>query len=120
MNKTRIQWTNAKCCEDRKSSEVEFFAISSFSIFISIAFYIATFLFALRKERLEFRIPDDLMPPENRDQTNRRIMNIHVDDPSTSATLLSENGAKQLDLLDDSASSDEEISPIENQNLFTI
>lgn len=125
MNKTRIHWSKElHCCEDRKYSKEDFFALSSSSVFLSVVFYIAIYLFGLRKERIQ-DIPHDLMPPssDDRNQSNGTIMNINAEEPSTSESpeAIEPQLAKKINLSDDSSSDDDEdILPIENPNLIQI
>lgn len=125
MNKTRIRWSKElHCCEDRKHSKEDFFALSSSSVFLSVVFYIAVYLFGLRKERIQ-DIPHDLMPPstDDQNQSNGTIMNINAEEPSTSESpgTIEPQLAKIINVSDDSSSSDDEdLLPIENPNLIQI
>lgn len=119
MNKTRINWTSMKCCKDRTSSPVEFLTLSGFSVFISIVFYMATYLIGVRKERIQY-IPDDLMPlPGDREQSNGTIMNINAAESSTNQDDEPVNKIINNDF-DDSMSSDDDILPTGNANLLEI
>lgn len=126
MNTTQQHWANyLHCCEERKSSSLEDFSLaSSFSITLSIAFYIFTFIMGKRKERIQ-EIPNDLMPPQDADESGETVMNINSDEPTTSAANLATN-SKILNSLNDAHSSDdgdtddEDILPIQNTNLIEI
>lgn len=113
MNKTQIFWSKTlKCCSDRESSEVEFISLSCISIFVSILFYIGTYIFTLRKERIQY-IPDDLMPPEHSGgQSSEAIMNINVPNPSISDSPRTNRTSltKITNISDDSSSDDEPLS----------
>lgn len=118
MNKTRIQWSKKlHCCEDRKNSTEYFLVLSSSSVFVTIVFYVAVYLFGLRKERIHY-IPDDLMPHSSEDQTNEAIMNINSK-PSTSETPKPEL-RKIINLSESDESDDDQILPMENPNLIHI
>ncbi|XP_055317273.1 uncharacterized protein LOC129576348 [Sitodiplosis mosellana] len=124
MNKTRIRWSKElQCCGDRKYSKEEFLTLSSSSVFFSIIFYVAIYLFGLRKERIQY-VPDDLMPPPSDDQnhSNGTIMNINSEEPSTSESPapIEQKLAKKINVSEDSSSEDEEILPIQNPNLIQI
>lgn len=131
MNTTQQHWANdLHCCEERKSSLEDFSLVSSFSVTLSIAFYIFTFIMGKRKERVQ-EIPNDLMPPRDADESGDTVMNISPDDPTTSESVRTnfaknpkiQNGTN--DLLssndDDTDNDDNEIIlPIQNTNLIEI
>lgn len=128
MNTTQFRWANETgCCSDRQPIMTDFFVTSSFSIVISIMFYIATFIIGKRNERVQC-IPDDLMPPGHSNQSNDTVMNINpAQEPSTSEDQGGPtDNDKIINTQADSISSDggededEEILPIENPNLIQI
>lgn len=103
--------------------------LSSFSVTLSIAFYIFTFIMGKRKERVQ-DIPNDLMPPQpaadDADDTIDTVMNISPDEPNTSKSF--SNNSKILNSKNDSLHSDDDtddddddqILPIQNTNLIEI
>lgn len=130
MNTTQQHWANElHCCEERKSSLEDFTMLSSFSVTLSIAFYIFTFIMGKRKERVQ-DIPNDLMPPQpaadDADDTIDTVMNISPDEPNTSKSF--SNNSKILNSKNDSLHSDDDtddddddqILPIQNTNLIEI
>lgn len=127
MNTTQQHWASfLHCCEERKTSSLEDFSLaSSFSITLSIAFYIFTFIWGKRKERVQ-EIPDDLMPPRDADESGETVMNISPVEPSTSelaAANLTTDAKIQNDLMDSPSSDDdddENILPVQNTNLIEI
>lgn len=122
MNKTQILWSKEMhCCEDRKSSLLDFLTLSGSSIAVSILFYISIYLFGLRSERIQC-IPDDLMPPNHESgQSNGTIMNINHEEPSTSELTLGNNsGVTKLIAESGDSSSDDESLLVSNPNLIQI
>lgn len=124
MNTTQQHWANhLKCCQERVSSSLEDFSLaSSLSITLSIAFYIFTFIWGKRKERVQ-DIPDDLMPPQDADESSGTIMNISPDEPTTSesATNRPTDTKKQNNWIDAPSSDDDDNNlPVENPNLIEI
>lgn len=129
MNTTQQHWADLNCCEERKSSLEDFSLVSSFTITLSIAFYIFTFIMGKRKERVQ-DIPNDLMPPRNADESGDTGMNISPDDPTTSESVVGnlatnskvQNGWNDsLSNNDDDTDDDDAIfTPIQNTNLIEI
>lgn len=132
MNETRYKWSTPLpldgfgCCKDRNPSMEDFSLISALSLTLSLTFYVVTFIMGKRGENQLQHIPDDLMPPRNRDETDDAIMNINEEEPSTSdppAAAIQNNSSNILNASDDSSSSNDEDDdplPLHNQNLIQI
>lgn len=119
MNKTQIRWSQElKCCNDRKTSEIEFMSLSCVSIFVSILFYIGTYFFTMRKERIQ-HIPDDLMPPEHMEShSSRPVMNINATEPSIndSPGTVRTNFTRTTNASEDDSSSASDDEPLQFQS----
>lgn len=118
---TRNQWADANCHENRTTSDDEFYMVSSFSVTMSICFYILTYIVGVRKERIQ-DIPNDLMPPADMNESNRTIMNILDAVASTSNAAgpilrinSNDSSSSDDDNEDDIVSTDDKILPIYNE-----
>lgn len=134
MNQTRILWSKTlHCCEDRNTSKLIFFVLSSSSFALTAAFYIGVFIHG-RRSQVQF-IANDLMPSD-RGSENTANQTVTASDenvinrPSTSSgngtttASKSRKRPKQANILgqSDTETDDDDLLPlpIVNTNLMEI
>lgn len=112
MNKTRIHWSKTlHCCEDRNSSEFNFYILTSFLSVLVFVFYIGLFVWGRNQEEYDQLNDFDSPARQNQDQDQNN-------QPSTS-TSNTVHGESQYQSGDDELNIPPKVPKIRNQNAMS-